>query len=155
MINKEIRIYHKQKVFAPEGETFEVERLLQNGMRTPDGTEIFSWHVHDYVTHTDENGETYMVDGGLEYVRRSAGHKEEPEDLTVYVDEDHEINREYFTWGSRGKDGTQPLHFKKLKDMSTAHIHAVLDSDLNIAEWRREIFEEELAYRGNKELDKL
>jgi hypothetical protein len=53
------------------GETMEVERLLLNRIRTPDGTILTSRHQHDYVTHEDANGETYMTDGGTAYLRRS------------------------------------------------------------------------------------
>jgi len=153
MINKSIRDFELPRPsYLSEDEPHEpliVQRLLQNGMRTPDGTEIFSRSVHDYVTHTDKNGETYMVDGGNEYLRRSARHTEEPEDLSVYVDDDHEINREYLTWGTYGKDGKQPLVFKKLCDMSTPHIQAVIDNVFcnQPKNWRKEIFEEELRYR--------
>lgn len=144
MINKNIRTF---LVNTSYGDPIKVERLLKNGMRTPDGTEIFSRSVHDYVTHEDANGEHYMVDGGNEYLRRSAGYKEEPVDLSVYVDEDHEINREYMTWGTYGKNGDQPLTLKKLCNMSTNHIEAILDTQRNIPVWKLELFELELAYR--------
>ena len=46
-------------------------KLLANVMRTPDGTVLQSNHVHDYVEHTDANGKLYMVDGGVQYIRRT------------------------------------------------------------------------------------
>jgi len=156
--NKSIRDYELDRPsYVSDDETYQpliVQRLLQNGMRTPDGTEIFSRSVHDYVVHNDENGEQYMVDGGNEYLRRSVN-TEPAEDLSVYVDDDHEINRENFVWGTYGKDGDQPLTWKKLCDMSTAHIKAVLVTQQQIPEWRREIFETELEYRLNGELAEI
>lgn len=45
--------------------------LLVNKIRTPDGTIIQSKNRHDYVTYTDKNGATYMVDGGCNYLKRN------------------------------------------------------------------------------------
>ena len=47
------------------------ERIVSNRIRTPDGTILESMHRHDYVTYTDANGKEYMVDGGLDYLRRN------------------------------------------------------------------------------------
>lgn len=40
-------------------------KLLVNRIQTPDGTILTSKSVHDYVTHTDANGEEYIL--GLVY----------------------------------------------------------------------------------------
>lgn len=147
MINKSIRDYDLEVSSTPR--TITVQRLLVNGMRTPDGTEIFSRNRHDYKVHLDKNGEEYMVDGGLDYQRRSVN-KEPAEDLSVYVDEDHEINREYMTWGSYGPNGDQPLKIRKLRDLDTDHIHAILRTQTHLPEWKRELFEEEIRTRCNE-----
>ena len=47
------------------------EKYLANRIRTPDGTILESMHRHDYVTYIDANGKEYMVDGGLDYLRRN------------------------------------------------------------------------------------
>jgi hypothetical protein len=62
-----------------------MDKILSNRMRTPDGTILESKHRHDYVTHLDANGNEYMLDGGLAYVRCSAYGDEEM--LTVYDDD--------------------------------------------------------------------
>ena len=101
-----------------------MKRLIQNAIRTPDGTIIQSRHRHDYVTHIDANGKEYMVDGGLDYDRRTV----QGDEVTLYLydDEPHEVQRKVITWGTRGKDGKQPLVFKTVADMETDHIEAVL-----------------------------
>ena len=63
-------------------------QLVANRIRTPDGTLLQSYNRHDYKTHIDANGEVYMVDGGLDYSKRSLN-KAPPEDLSVYVGDDH------------------------------------------------------------------
>ena len=103
-------------------------RLIRNAIRTPDGTVLESTHVHDFVIYTDKNGKTYGVDGGLEY-QRLLGDMDDCEILTV--DEDSPIIeiREYFKWGTYGKDGKQPQKIVKLSEMSDAHIRAILEGN--------------------------
>lgn len=100
--------------------------LVKNAIRTPDGTVIQSRHRHDFVTHKDKNGETYMVDGGLDYTRRYVN-KEPYEDLSVSFDAPFEEVREAFEWGTRGKNGDQPMRHVKLSEMSDLHVAAVID----------------------------
>jgi hypothetical protein len=95
-------------------------------MKTPDGTYIESIHRHDYVTHIDAiTGEEYMVDGGTAYLRRSVNNVP-AEDMSLYDDEPHEVQREVITWGTYGKHGDQPLTRKTIASMETEHIQAVL-----------------------------
>lgn len=145
MKNQNIKNYDLE--VSTKSRTITVQRLLINGMRTPDGTEIFSRSVHDYVVHLDKNGEEYMVDGGCEYLRRSVN-KEPAVCLAVYVDYDHKINRQNLFWGTYGKDGDQPLKYKPLADLDTDHIEAILETQKQLPEWRREIFAQELEFRG-------
>lgn len=123
--------------------------VVYSALRTPDGTILESRHRHDYVTHTDANGKTYMIDGGLEYVRSSANGDEEY--ITVTLDDGHDTVREAVTWGTYGKNGDQPLHYKKLKDMDTEHIQACLDTQRLYPQYRT-AFENELEYRNDTEL---
>ncbi len=121
--------------------------IIYSAMRTPDGTVIESRHRHDYVTHKDANGKEYMLDGGLDYVRSSANGDEEY--ITVTLEDGHDKVREYLTWGTRGKDGRQPLRYVKLKDMTTDHIQACLDTQLQMRPAYRTAMENELEYREN------
>ena len=91
--------------------------LVYNAIQTPDGTIIESKYRHNYVTHKDANGNTYAVDGGLDYLRR-AGPLDYKE-LSISTN-DHNIIREYLTWGTL--EGARI----KIKDLSTEHIKNIL-----------------------------
>ena len=56
--------------------------LILSRIQTPDGTVLTSYHRHDYVTHTDANGEEYCLDGGNDYQRYNIT-KEPFKDLSV------------------------------------------------------------------------
>lgn len=103
-----------------------MKRLIQNAIITPDGTFLRSLYRHNYVEYIDKlTGKTYMVDGGLDYCRRSA-HGDEI-DMCLYDDESHTIQRAVLKWGSYGKDGKQPYRLIPIGLMETEHILAVLD----------------------------
>ena len=121
-------------------------KLVRNAIQTPDGTIIESLHTHDYVLHTDKNGEEYMVDGGLSYLRRNVT-KEPYIELSVYDNDSHEKIREGLHWGTYGKNGDQPLQYKPLKDLDNEHIKALLVY-LKFPEWRKIHLKNELIYRG-------
>lgn len=123
--------------------------ILVNKIRTPDGTILDSRHVHDYKTYEDDNGEVYMVDGGMEYLRRSVN-LEPFEELSVSDDDDFTEIRQVFTWGTYGKAGDQPLEYVHLFSMSTAHIIAILDTQTHISKKIRKVFEDELEYRAEQ-----
>ncbi|HED05257.1 MAG TPA: hypothetical protein ENI61_01075 [Ignavibacteria bacterium] len=98
--------------------------LIRNAIQTPDGTILESKFRHDYQEYTDKNGKTYMVDGGLDYLRRSIVGDEK--DLSLYNNEPHEVQREVLTWGTRGINGNLSLKYVKISEMETSHINAVL-----------------------------
>ena len=117
--------------------------LLRNAIRTPDGTILQSHHSHDCRHHVDKNGHTYMVDGGLAYVRRSINEVFPYKCLNIGLDEDIKEIREGFTWGTYGKKGGESLQYKPLKVLSDAHIQAIIDDGY----WCSPIMKLELQYR--------
>ena len=119
--------------------------IIRNALRTPDGTIIRSRHRHDYVTHTDANGKEYMVDGGVDYIRRSRNGDEE--DMVVTTEDSFEVVRQACDWGTYGINGDQPLSYIKLCDMETAHIEAVLQNVSLINPAIKTSMERELEYR--------
>jgi hypothetical protein len=92
-------------------------KLILSQIQTPDGTILRSMHRHDYVTHVDVNGETYMLDGGSEYQRYNTT-KEPFKDLSIYSDAPYEVIRENYHRGGRGRDGSQPLTWVPMSKMS-------------------------------------
>jgi hypothetical protein len=126
-------------------------KLLANVLRTPDGTVLQSCHVHDYVEHVDANGRLYMIDGGVQYIRRTWYEDDNGEDLSVYTDDPHSKIREWFRWGTYGKEGKGPLTWKKLKFLSTNHIQRILDEGYARAHLTK-LFQDELAFRKGKPL---
>lgn len=99
--------------------------LIRNALQTPDGTIIESTHRHDYKEYTDANGKHYMVDGGLEYSRRTV--HDDQINLCEYDDAPHERQRNILKWGTYGKDGKQPLQYKTIAEMETAHLEVVVE----------------------------
>ena len=111
------------------------------------GEVLTSYNRHDYKTCGCTN-ET-MVDGGNEY-QRYGGLNLDLVDTssTIYLSDDHEMNRCAAHWGNRGKDGKSPLSYKSVADMSNTHLANILkDLGGRIAPWLENIIIEELTYR--------
>ena len=70
-------------------------------------------------------------------------------ELSVYSDDSHDVIRDVFKWGTRGKDGKQPLTYVPLKNLTTEHIEAILETQDHIQEYIRNIFLDELEFRNN------
>lgn len=125
-----------------------MNNIVYNAIRTPDGTVLESRHRHDYREYTDKNGCEYMVDGGLEYLRRGyTPDAPDYEELSLTLDDPHEKIREHCSWGTYGKDGKQELDYILIKDMTSDHIKACLANVPNMSETYRAIMENELIYR--------
>ena len=116
-------------------------------MITPDGTHLISRSRHDYVTHIDKNGHEYMVDGGLDYLRRSVNSDAPAKDTSLYTDDSHELLREELVWGTYGKEpDCHALEYIKIKDLNKLHIQAIIDGKHG-SEIYRKVMSDELEYR--------
>ena len=124
-------------------------------MITPDGTLLQSRHRHDFVQYTDANGLVYMVDGGLDYIRRSINDSAPHVDKCVYDDVPHEEQREAATWGTYGKNGDEPRSYVTVANMSTEHIKAVIETQDNVLEQLLTVLKAELWYRDVIRVRKL
>lgn len=124
--------------------------IICNAIITPDGTYLRSYHRHDYKTHVDRiSGELYMVDGGTDYIRRSANDID-PKDMTVYLSDHFEIVRQAFVWKSYGKNLEHAPKgiYIALCDMSDEHIYNVLQTQSHIeGTFVEKLFKDELKYR--------
>ena len=129
------------------------EVIIRNAIFTPDGTYLRSYNRHDYKSHLDTvSGETYVVDGGNEYLRRSVN-KVPAEELNVYLSDSFELVRCAFVWKSYGinhehlPDGI----YISLRDISTPHINAILATQQQIVgTFVERLMIAELAYRREK-----
>jgi hypothetical protein len=99
---------------------------IYSAICTPDGTILESKHVHDFKRYLDKNGEEYMIDGGLDYMRTYIN-KKKAMDLSIYSNEPHELVRCFVERGGRGKDGKEPLKFVLLKDIDDNWLKAIID----------------------------
>jgi hypothetical protein len=122
-------------------------KLLANRIITPDGTMLQSCHRHDYKEYTDKNGKDYMVDGGLEYTRRIQNFDAPHTEANVYDTDPHEVIRDAFHWGTRGKDGKQPVVFKPISSLSNIHIHNIIMTQTHVPDHIANAFVNEEFYR--------
>lgn len=77
------------------------KQVIASRIQTPDGTILWSRHVHDYVTYKDANGEEYMLDGGNDYCRTSVNNVPATP-IPIFDDEPWEVQRQYRLWGTCG-----------------------------------------------------
>lgn len=129
-----------------------LEQIILNRVKCRECGEVLtSYHRHDYKTCGCENDT--MVDGGNEY-QRYGGVDLALVDTssTIYLSEDHMMNRSAAHWGNRGKDGRSPLSYKSVAEMSNDHLENIIkDMSGKIAPWFEKIILQELHYRhGNK-----
>lgn len=104
--------------------------LLRNSIITPDGTVLNSKSNHDFVQHKDQNGYTYMIDGGCTDFTRITSDGQHT-DNSLYSTDSIEKLRKELKWGSYGKDGGKPLHYIKYSEMTTKHIENIIKSQFH------------------------
>lgn len=126
------------------------KRIIQNMIRTPDGTVLVSGSIHDFKVHKDDNGKEYMVDGGRSYLRRYIVKDAPHTELSLFEGDPHDKIRSNFTWGTRGINGDEPLDFILLKDLDTNHVKAIIETQKHLPEYMVNIFKAELERRNEK-----
>lgn len=101
-------------------------------VRTPDNIILHSKYRHDCVGHTDKDGVYYQLDGGIEGFG-SCCNLDKCENRNLYYGDDHTLIREHFVWGRSFDKDMNPVPFEwvKLKDMTDAHLEAVMDLTCN------------------------
>ena len=126
-----------------------MRKLILKRNMTPDQTILTSRHRHDFKSHKDKNGEIYMNDGGIDYIKRSVNIKPY-EDLSLYTTDSFEKLREGLEWGNYGKNSDEELHYKSISNMSSNHIKAIL-LNCKVADYMKELFEKEISHRNECE----
>lgn len=87
----------------------------------------------------------FLFNNGIVDMNQQMYHKEAFEIL-----HDHFPNiepREYIFWGTRGKDGKQPLKYILLKHLMSDHIEAILETQKQMNKFYKKEFEKELKQR--------
>lgn len=132
---------------------YDQNTIIRNAILTPDGTYLRSYHRHDYKSHFDETtGETYVVDGGNDYLRRSLNIVP-AEELSVYLSDSFEDKVRYaFVWKSYGKNFEHPEGiYIALCDMTDDHINNILRTQHHIlGTYVEYLFKKEMVYRKSK-----
>jgi hypothetical protein len=123
--------------------------LIQNAIYIPEADKyLVSTHRHDFQTHTFDDGSEISVDGGSgpdSYARRVGGNKKGESagafrtlseinryEERIITDEDNiDHIRDNLLWGTRGKNGDQPLTFRPIKELALRkggadHMKAIL-----------------------------
>jgi len=131
----------------------EMSRLLRNAIQTPDGTILESRHRHDYKEYEDANGWVYVVDGGLDYIRRTVNKNAPATDLSLTEDMPHFMVRDYVTWGTYGKEQDQPMSYVSIAEMSDSHLTACLRSQSRMYPQVRDLMQAEIEYREQEKLE--
>ena len=124
------------------------KRLVANRIQTPDGTILWSRHVHDYVEYVDKNGETYILDGGRDYIR-STVNKIPPKSLAVYDDAPWEEQRMVILRGTFDKDTNRV--WIPLAKLSNDHINNIIQYNKDYGH-NTEVYERELEYRKEHDI---
>ena len=129
-----------------------MRKILLNRIKTPDGTILTSRYRHDYNEHDDDNGLTYAVDGGFDYISRFE-HDDAPyTELSIYDDDPHDVKRQYVEWGTYGIDGNDDLKWVKVDTLTTEHINNILQNLSNLYEPMKQLLKDELIYRKENKI---
>lgn len=124
--------------------------IVYNAIQTPDSTILQSKHRHDYVKHTDKNGQYYSVDGGLEYLRRVYDKPDFIELGKQFKECTLDECTKYLNWGQNYDADMNKLPetiFKPICELNTGHIEAILEGNYCKNEMYLKVFEYELNKR--------
>ena len=124
--------------------------MIANMWETPDGTKLWSRHVHDCVFYEDANGIRYMVDGGTEYCRLSDNKEYPMKNCCVFNDDPWDIQRQYILRGTFDNNGNRV--WVPLCKLSNGHIEALID-DENVSQKLKDTYIKERDYRKKHKIN--
>ena len=107
-----------------------MSKLIQNAFYVPSIDKYFpSWNTHDFVLYKFPDGREIYYDGGLSYERRGGDFELFTEGLVIDVSLIEDSPREEIynklLWGTRGKNGDQPLRYRPIKEFTLEHLIAL------------------------------
>lgn len=125
-------------------------QMVFNGLKTPDGTLIYSNHVNHYSEHLDKiSKEYYSVTGGLSYKEISLNNKK-PKVITITINHPYKVIRRYYRHPVETKDGTI---YVPLKNIPIFYLKKVIDyvnnGEIKIALFIKNILIKEINFREN------
>ena len=121
--------------------------ILRNSARCKKcGDVLVSRYRHDFVKCSCK---AIYIDGGHDYLR-GGGEREACDSTSIIVtgDTPFDVVRDNLEWGTYGKDGDEELHYILLKDMTTDHLKAILETQTKMSEFYKWAMMEELKRRG-------
>jgi hypothetical protein len=117
--------------------------LIQNAIECHTcGAILNSTHRHDFVACACGNA----TDGGIDYIRR-IGNPENMSDLSLHTDSPRSDVRIRLLWGTYGINGDQPKVYKRVMDLETAHLEAILKTQKHISPMVRTAIQDNLDLR--------
>ena len=96
-----------------------------------------------------------MVDGGDCYSRYTVNPEAPHEDLCVYSDAPFEVIRASYHRGGRGKDGSQPLTWTPMSEMSNEWLKVCIEYNNergNEKSFANKMYKKELEYRKENKI---
>jgi hypothetical protein len=116
------------------------KRLVYNAIQCPDGTVLVSRTKYDIKIHKDgKTGETYICDGGLEFLRRSVNLVRAVE-KSVYDDAPFNLIRTCLCWRNNEKKHVPLMH------LSREELESIINTPAS--DWWREMAKKEIAHRA-------
>lgn len=113
----------------------------------PDGHKLLS-SCKRFVSHEDKKSkQTYFLDAGDLYVRRSTNIPQESL-VIIHTDDPHEVVRENYMWTSFGVKGDEKPRTRPIKNLDSEHIRQIIETQKHLPKEYIQVFENELTYRG-------
>lgn len=102
------------------------KKVIASRIQTPDGTIIWSRHVHDYIEYQDTiTGEIYMLDGGTDYMKTSVN-QVPAKNVSIYNTAKWKTLRDFIIRNTmlldENKKPTFKTGFVRLSNMSDEHL---------------------------------
>lgn len=115
----------------------ERRKLIQNAVYVPEKDRYYkSGNVHDFVHVELEDGKSFFLDGGTEYLRRGGDFElfmnGRVQERNLHEDSPADEILDRFLWGTYGLEGSNERKWVLIKDCSADHLEAILKTQRHI-----------------------